>query len=293
MTDSFSGATSAASNRPCPADAEADGCDPEATELDHFLAHIDDLDREQRYGERFGFASDDQMDPGGFDDPLVFELGNIRSLLASWAYVQSAMSIDDPDRLMLDYTQTMMGFLLFNDTPGTIEIIGLGGGSLAKYCHRFLKAASVRGIEIDPEVIAVGELFCIPPESRRFEIICEDGAEFVRNDPHRCDVILVDGFDKDGQSAQLCSADFYRNCWSRLNAGGVFVANLCDYPWRNDAILNRLQDCFGRSIVVPVEGEMNRIVFALKGPWPPHDGQAIMRRARALDLSHPMRFTAR
>src|SRR3546814_9997105 len=80
----------------------------------------------------------------------------MRSLLANWAFVQSIMSIDDPDRLMLDYTRQMMGFLLFNPSPQTIEMIGLGGGSLAKYCYKYLPDVSITAVEIDPEVIAVG-----------------------------------------------------------------------------------------------------------------------------------------
>ena len=173
------------------------------SELEQFLDHLDDIDREQRHFERYGADGDDPnlMEQGGFDAPLVFELGNIRSLLANWAFVQSVMDIDDPDRLMLDYTRQMMGFLLFDAAPGAIEIIGLGGGSLAKYCYKYLPDTLITAVEIDPEIIAVGEQFFMPPEGDRFEIVCDDGAEFVRRDPRNCDVLLVDGFDKDGQPA--------------------------------------------------------------------------------------------
>src|SRR3546814_5260491 len=62
------------------------------------------------------------------------------------------MSIPEPNRLLLEYTQAMMGFLLFNASPGTIEIIGLGGGSLAKYCHAYLPSSNIRAVEIDEHV---------------------------------------------------------------------------------------------------------------------------------------------
>lgn len=262
-------------------------------ELDHFLDHLDEIDREQRHAERYGFDRDDpyQMEQGGFDAPLVFEQGNIRSLLANWAFVQSAMNIHAPDRLMLDYTRLMMGFLLFNASPRTIEIIGLGGGSLAKYCYRHLPEASITAVEIDPEVIAVGERFLMPPEDDRFEVLCEDGADFVRCDPRNCDILLVDGFDKDGQPGQLCSSAFYGDCHSRLKPGGVFVANLCDHHWKHAAVLARIRGCFGRSIVVPVEGGMNQVVFAFKDRHPCFDHGTIRRTARMLDQVHPMTFS--
>src|SRR3546814_17657819 len=83
------------------------------------------FDRDQRHFERYGTDSDgpNPIEQSGLDAPLIFELGNMRSLLANWAFVQSIMSIDDPDRLMLDYTRQMMGFLLFNPSPQTIEMI--------------------------------------------------------------------------------------------------------------------------------------------------------------------------
>src|SRR3546814_9081734 len=105
--------------------------------------------------ERYGTDSDgpNPIEQSGLDAPLIFELGNMRSLLANWAFVQSIMSIDDPDRLMLDYTRQMMGFLLFNPSPQTIEMIGLGGGSMAKYCYKYLPDVSITAVAIDPEVL--------------------------------------------------------------------------------------------------------------------------------------------
>src|SRR3546814_14635441 len=96
------------------------------------------------------------------------------------------MRIDDPDRLILDYTRRMMGFLLFNPSPRAIEIIGLGGGSLAKYCHRYLPDTSIVAVEIDPEVIAVREQFFMPRERDRFEFDVGDGAEVGKRDCMRC-----------------------------------------------------------------------------------------------------------
>jgi spermidine synthase len=230
------------------------------------------------------------MEPGELAAPLVFELGNIRSLLANWAFVQSAMSIDDPDMLILDYTRRMMGFLLFNPSPGVIEIIGLGGGSLAKYCHRYLPDTSIIAVEIDPDVIAVREQFFMPPESERFEIVCYDGAEFVARDPGRCDILLVDGFDKDGQPAQLCSSEFYRDCRLRLNPGGILVVNLCDDHWKHGSILSRIRGCFEGVIDLPLRIGMNRIIFAFRDGLTSLDHAALLQAARNLDQAHPMSF---
>src|SRR3546814_18211128 len=97
-------------------EAEADlACGPETaqdlhgddwvrSELDHFLDHLDDFDRDQRHFERYGTDRDgpNPIAHSGMGAPPIFELCNMRSLLANWAFVPSRMSIDAPQRLILD-----------------------------------------------------------------------------------------------------------------------------------------------------------------------------------------------
>lgn len=255
--------------------------------IEDFLDHIGWIDREQRWSARFEatpavLCSEDH----GFAAPLVFELGDIRSLLANWAYVQSAMSIAEPFRLVLEYTQAMMGFLLFNPSPATIEIIGLGGGSLAKYCHKYLPQTSIRAVEVDWEVIAVADQFCIPPSSDRFGIVWAEGSDFVTNDERSTDILLVDGFDASGQPPQLCSLEFYRACRSRLNTNGILVVNLCNYPGKLVPMLERLRECFGQLITVPVEAGMNCIVIAFRDERLGFDRDELFATARILQRKH-------
>lgn len=266
-----------------------DDAEDHGSSIECFLEHIDWVDRENRWHERFEAKSADLGDQGcDQTGPFIFELGDIRSLLANWGYVQSAMSIRDPFRLMLDYTRAMMAFLLFNPSPKSIEIIGLGGGSLAKYCHRFLPESSIRAVEIDWEVIALADRFCIPPASNRFEIICDDGADFVVKDGGRADIILVDGFDNGGQPSQLCSADFYRACRSRLNSNGILVVNLCGEHRKNLPIFNCLRDSFGDVVTVPAEAGMNLVVFARKGRSIRAERNHIVERAQTLQKNHAL-----
>ena len=262
----------------------------ETAEINAFLDHIDGIDREQRWHARFEAPVDDleHENEDAFIAPLVFELGDIRSLLANWAYVQSAMSINDPFHLMLDYTRAMMAFLLFKPLPNSIEIIGLGGGSLAKYCHKYLPDTAIRGVEVDPDIIAVGDQFYIPQASERFETIWADGFDFVAQDERKADIILVDGFDKHGQPPQLCSLEFYRACRSRLNPGGIFVVNLCDHPWKHLPMLARMRECFGQILTLQVEEGMNRIVFAFKDRHLHFDRDGLLEVAKSLELTHPL-----
>src|SRR3546814_13772291 len=104
----------------------------------------------------------------------------------------------------------------------------------------------------------------MPPRSDRFEIIWADGSDFVVTDQRSTDILLVDGFDSSGQPPQLCSPDFYRACRARLNATGILVVNLCDHAGKNEPILRRLRECFGRLIPISVEVGMTIVVSAFR-----------------------------
>lgn len=202
--------------------------------------------------------------------------------------IQSEMRRAQPNELVLGYTRTMMAFLLFNPQPSSIAMIGLGGGSLAKYCHLRLPEARISVIEINPKVIALRSSFMVPKDSARFEIICMDGAQYVREVNNPCDVLLVDGFDVGGQPPQLCSQRFYDDCYRRLTAGGVAAINLLDSDGL-DENLWRLKRSFDNAVVLgSSEDNLNRIAFAYKGNIGEVIEQQMALRQKSLEANHPV-----
>ena len=197
--------------------------------------------------------------------PFVYRTHDTLSLHFDLMSVQSEMRRDAPEELILPYTQTMMGFLLFRPKPRRIAMVGLGGGSLAKYCYSKLRDASILVTEISSEVIALRDEFYVPRDDERFQVICADGADFVRDAPLPFDVLLVDGFDRNGQSAQLCSQRFYDDCYRRLLPEGLMVVNLGAQDPCLAQFIARIRRSFGSALVVDSEDYTNRIAFACKG----------------------------
>ena len=70
----------------------------------------------------------------------VSDARGYRSLHVGGEAIQSTMKLGDPYALALDYTRCMMAFLLFHPQPREALMIGLGGGSLAKFFHKRLRA---------------------------------------------------------------------------------------------------------------------------------------------------------
>ncbi len=207
--------------------------------------------------------------------------------------IQSCMRKSDPHQLMVDYTQMMIGFVLFQPAPKHIAMIGLGGGSLAKYCHKFLPEARFTAVEVHPEVIALRDRFKIPMDGPRFKVVCADGADYVRDPNDPVDVLLVDGFDLSGQPRQLCSTGFYDNCYAKLRTGGVMVVNL----WSGDSTFalygSRMLESFaGQVVIVDTEKRGNRIAFAYKGEGFPPRSAKLNKRVRNLENLHSVSLRA-
>ena len=221
------------------------------------------------------------------ESPLIYENNGEVSLHFNFPTIQSRMQKAAPERLLLDYTRTMMGFLLLQPKPQRITMIGLGGGSLAKYCRLRLPDADFTAVEISAEVIALRDEFEIPPDGPRFRILCCDGAEHVRHHAAASDVLLIDGFDAGGQPEQLCSAAFYDDCHENLNEGGVLVVNLCADDTGYGSYVGRIRDSFAERIfVVEADEGENKIVFAQKGGAFPPGFIELAERLRRLEATH-------
>jgi spermidine synthase len=185
------------------------------------------------------------VDPPRAGTPLVRTRGNRRTLEFQPGDVQSEMLLSDPDALVLAYARAMMCFALFMPRPRHILMVGLGGGSLAKFCYRHFPHTRITVLEISAEVIALRGAFHVPPDDARLRIVHADAAAYIRAMQGAADVILVDGFDAAGMPAELGSAGFYADSRRALREGGVLVANILVYDPCHDRIVERIRTAFG------------------------------------------------
>ena len=209
----------------------------------------------------------DRLFEGSYDKPFIVDSGRRRFLHFDIDCVQSAMNLEDPNRLCLAYTRKMMTFLLFNRTPRHILLLGLGGGSLAKFCYESLPGATIIAVEPNPDVIALREEFLIPADDLRFRVVRADGADYVARLPPGEDVILADACDRTGVAPELDSVEFYQNARRCLSAGGVFVINVCGERHSRAAHLLKIRQAFDDEFLsFPVRPNGNLIVLAFKEP---------------------------
>ena len=226
------------------------------------------------------------------ETPYVSERNGVRTLHIGSDTVQSAMRLACPNDLELSYTRSMMAFLLFMLLPKHVLLIGLGGGSLAKFIYHRLPHVRVKAVEVNPQVLTIARnYFHVPADEPRFEIVVGDGAEYIARADVAADVVIVDGYDSDAHAEELASPGFYEACRDRLNPGGMLVVNL----WGGDklftTLLRRIESTFpAGTLCLPAERPGNVIVFAFRDKPGPLEWSALAVRAKALEDELELEF---
>ncbi len=207
--------------------------------------------------------------------------------------IQSAMRLSDPVRLELAYTRAMLCSLLFRPDPRRALLLGLGGGSLAKYIHHRLPRCRLEAIESNPDVVAIARThFALPPDDDRLQVTLGDAAAALAaraGDP--VDLLLVDVYDERSQVAACASPAFLAAAAAALTREGVcavnFWSNAPEYPVYRDRFLDAFA---GRALLLPVSRPGNMVAFGFAcadGDW---RWRHLRDRARQLEPEYGLEF---
>lgn len=221
------------------------------------------------------------------------EKDGVRSLHLGDEQVQSAMRLGAPQDLELAYTRAMMAFLLFLPEARRVTMVGLGGGSLAKFIHARLPELCSVAVEILPEVVAAARCFFhLPPDDARLRVVVAEGGEYVAAHPASCDALLVDGFAEGVHPASLTSAAFYEAARLAIGERGVLVVNFIEKDRGFEGALARLEDAFGGHVaLLPTEPPGNVIALGLKGLPGRFRWEELRARAEAMETRLGLMFT--
>jgi len=215
----------------------------------------------------------------------ISESQGVRTLHLGGDAIQSAIRLSNPEALELHYTRAMMGFLLVAPEPRDVLLIGLGGGSIARFIRRHYPRARITAVEINPSVVAAARAwFGLPQNDDRLNVVVDDGESWVPAHPDCCDALMLDAFE-DGRAVRaLSTRRYYEHCFAALRPGAVLVQNFMADDPHLDACTGRLQRIFGGNVLqLPAANHVNTILFALKGERAPFRLESLERRAAALE----------
>ena len=216
----------------------------------------------------------------------VVEDGAVRSLHFGTAARQSAMSLYEPDYLLLSYTRAMVTPLLFVEPPSRVLLVGLGGGSLAKFLLRHYPDCRIDAVELRPEVVKAARDHFGLPESDNLEVVVGDGTEFLTQADEACyDLVLIDAYDHAGMDPNLGERGALFGARRALCPGGALSIN----AWSAErALIQEVERGMGelfeqRLLRLPVEEKGNVILIGLDAPIGPRAAVGLKRRAGELD----------
>jgi spermidine synthase len=206
-------------------------------------------------------------------EATISEHDGVRYLHLGTPWVQGAMRMKKPQVIELEYVQRMMAWMLWRPaeevTHGRALQLGLGAGSITRFCHKVLRMKTTV-VELNPMVIAACRLWFHLPhnDDARLAVINDDAARYVADDAHlqTAHVINVDLYDHEAAAPVLDDEAFYAHCRGVLAHGGVMTVNLFGRDASFARSAERIAAVFGRDQVWSLRPtrEGNTVVVACR-----------------------------
>ena len=198
------------------------------------------------------------------------EEGPFRHLHLGSEWIQGSMLVEAPTLLVHEYIQRMMAWLLFVDPTGVGKRqalqLGLGAGSLTKFCHKELRMKTT-AIELNPQVLhACRGWFKLPQDNSRMQVVLADASQEIQQPRWlgAVDALQVDLYDEEAAAPVLDSEDFYANCRKTLTEDGCMTVNLFGRTSSFQKSVDKMAAAFGMDAIWAFKStrEGNTVVMA-------------------------------
>jgi spermidine synthase len=233
------------------------------------------------------------------DDQGVIEVVDqegVRALHFGSQARQSSMLMAEPNRLHSLYARAMMAGLMFHDNPREVLMIGLGGGTTAKFLLHQFADCRIKAVEFRSNVLKVARSHFGLPFDARLKVKIGCGAQHVRlqSQEHsgKHDLILIDAYDHEGMAQEVSSEAFFDHCRTLLTGDGMLIINL----WGTDKELfqqvswNMGKVFHQRLLFLPVRNRGNVIGFAFGAQKPKINIKDLIDKAKELEQRYHLEF---
>ena len=188
----------------------------------------------------------------------------LRARSRAGEYLESAVDLADPLRLVVPYTRSLFAAAFFEPKPTNVLMIGLGGAGFHRVFMHAFPAARLQSVELDPKVWELCQAKLAFKPTAQTPVAVMDGRLFVKRNRERWDWLILDAFRGGFVPPHLKTQEFYRECANRLSDRGVFVTNLHQDTELFAADLRTIQSVFPQVLLFQTHGRGNGIVCALK-----------------------------
>ncbi|MFN8592863.1 MAG: fused MFS/spermidine synthase [Thermomicrobiales bacterium] len=109
--------------------------------------------------------------------------------------------------------------------PRDALVIGLAGGTMARQLTAAYGPIPIDGVEIDPEIAAIGREYFGLDDLANVSVHIADGRYALRTADHAYDLIVIDAYRQPYIPFQLTSREFFQEVAAKLRPGGVVLVN--------------------------------------------------------------------
>lgn len=203
----------------------------------------------------------------------VWQSGSIRTLyIQDKKAIQSQLDMAQKEKLLLQHTRAMMSFLLFQEKPKSLLLLGLGGGSIIHFLTHWFPDLKITAVDSNEKVVQAGkEYFALSALLTTPQVDVEVADAFLyltKMKQEEVSVILVDLHEGDSLPIFLHSPVFMERCFQALLTGGVLVINvIVENAQGFTDILTSLRRSFKDvSFCMTFKNQKNILLFAFKSP---------------------------
>jgi len=188
----------------------------------------------------------------------------LRARSRAGEYLESAVDLADPLRLMVPYTRTLFAAAFFSSAPQNVLMIGLGGAGFHRVFGHAFPTARLQSVELDPKVFELSRTKMAFAPTEKMPVAVMDGRLFVKRNRETWDWLILDAFRGGFVPPHLKTEEFYRECAARLGERGVFVTNLHQDTGLFAADLRTIKAVFPQVVLFETTSRGNVIACAVK-----------------------------
>ncbi len=215
-----------------------------------------------------------------FPPYLLFEQRSIEGDVRVWqqydrrwldfndGLIQSEIILNNPEILPLVLNRAMLAGVIFSELPKQVLLVGMGGGTTARYFASCFP--DVVGDAVEKSKI-VSELACSYfefPVGHNWQIHTEDIIDYVQDCSQKYDLIIIDIAIEQKTPQWLVERDFLKQCRSLLTEQGHIALNLL-VDDSNEFLhyLSAIRDTFSRQTAcLSLPNYRNTVIFAFNNP---------------------------
>ena len=195
--------------------------------------------------------------PSGF---RVYQNACYRWLTFGNTFLQTLIHRRHPERAGLEYIRPLVQMV--RTFPGDCCLLGLGGAGIAHALTPFLTDSRMIAVDNSEDVIDIAARYFMTDDIPHLTTVHQSADEFVQSTTAVYQHILVDLHDANDFPLACNNDAFFAHCKALLKPEGILTVNLLHLHKSVD-LFQRIRQQFDQcTIVVPVKGTTNTLVFA-------------------------------